>query len=50
MEKTKQQRPNASWWGGDEGVKVYANEHLTTKHQAILWEAKKHKEFFNVWS
>ena len=50
IDRTKSLQPDASWWGVDPRIRVYANEQLSPKNQAILGEARKFKDFFFVWS
>lgn len=50
MANTRIKKLNAGPWGGSIDQRIFANEHLTRRNQAILAEARRHKEFFAVWS
>jgi len=50
MNATRKHKPDASWWGGAKEVRVFANEQLSPKNQAVLAEARKNKEFFFCWT
>jgi len=50
MASTRSKGLNAQPWGGRSDQRIFANEHLTKRSQAILSEARKHKEFYSIWS